>query len=368
MIRISIKGISTILITLWSFTSVEAHELTENLSLGGVLSGALQCQKLSDDTAGKDTCIGTVPVQPELTYSPGRHDRLFLKLGFATGNGLNAVSPFIIPPWGADLKVDVENINGGNRDYILEAWYEHVFQLGRRNRLGVTLGIIDATRYLDQNVFANDEYSQFMNPALSNAPNTFFPSYDAGIATEWHIGEWLFSAVYMDVNQYSSTETYSFYGLQAGYRLETELGPGNYRILLLGSKDYVDESGADKQQNDILIISIDQYFGNNVGAFTRLGWRQDDVPVDFGAIYSGGIDIRGAAWGRILDNVGIGLAYLDGGNKNISSSRIAETYYRVVIRPPHLALTADFQYMRDEYIQTEAVQGAVFSLRVTVNF
>ncbi len=332
------------------------------------MSGALQCQKLSDDTAGDDTCMGAVPFQPELTYTPGRHDRLFLKLGFATGNGLNDVSPFKIPPWGADLKVDVENINGGGRDYVLEAWYEHVFNLGRRNRLGIALGIIDATRYLDQNVFANDEYSQFMNPALSNAPNTFFPSYDAGIAAEWHTGEWIFSAVFMDVNQYSSPETYSFYGLQAGYRLETELGPGNYRIMLFGNKDYIDEPGAGKQQNDLLIISIDQYIGKNVGAFTRLGWRQDEVPVDYSAIYSGGIDIRGTAWGRILDNIGLGLAYLDGGNKSISNSRIAETYYRMVIYPPHLAFTADFQYIRDEYVQAPAVQGTVFGLRATVNF
>ncbi len=351
-----------------SFVSVEAHELTENLSLAGVLSATVQCQKLSDDTAGDDTCIGTVPVQPELTYSPGPHDRLFLKLGFATGNGLNDVSPFNIPPWGADLKTDVENINGSGRDYLLEAWYEHIFKIGHRNRLGVTLGIIDATRYLDQNVFANDEYSQFMNPALSNAPNTFFPSYDAGIATEWHTGEWIYSAVIMDVSQPNSAESYTFYGLQAGYRLETKLGPGNYRIMLYGNKDYIDESGSATEQNDILIISIDQYFGKNLGAFTRMGWRQDSDSVDYGAIYSGGIDIRGNAWGRILDNVGIGLVYLYGNNLNISSSRIAETYYRMVIKPPHLALTADFQYIRDDYIQTTTVEGTVFSLRATVNF
>lgn len=357
-------GLSTALLSL---VSVEAHELTEKLSLDGVLSGAMQCQKLADDTAGNDICKGTVPVQPEFTYRPGEHDRLLLKLGFATGNGLNEDSPFNIPTWGADLKADVENINGGNRDYILEAWYEHVFQLDRRNRLGVTLGIIDATRYLDQNVFANDEYIQFMSPALSNAPNTFFPSYDAGIAAEWHTGKWTFSAVLMDVNQTSSPDTYTFYGLQAGYRLETRMGPGNYRILLFGNKDYIDKPGAAKQQNDILIISIDQYFGRSLGAFTRLGWRQDNEPVDYNAIYSGGIDIRGTAWGRILDNIGIGLVYLDGGNKSLSKSRISEIYYRMVINP-YLAFTADVQYIRDEYIQTTAVEGTVFSLRASVNF
>ena len=141
--------------------SAEAYELTEKLSLDGVLSGAVQCQSLSDETAGDDTCKSAIPLQPELTYRTSMHDRLFLKLGFAAGNGLNDVSPFNIPSWGANLNNDVKNINGSGRDYVLEAWYEHVFELDRRNRLGVILGIIDASRYLDQNAFANDEYIQF---------------------------------------------------------------------------------------------------------------------------------------------------------------------------------------------------------------
>ena len=347
--------------------SAEAYELTEKLSLDGVLSGAVQCQSLSDETAGDDTCKSAIPLQPELTYRTSMHDRLFLKLGFAAGNGLNDVSPFNIPSWGANLNNDVKNINGSGRDYVLEAWYEHVFELDRRNRLGVILGIIDASRYLDQNAFANDEYIQFMNPALSNAPNTFFPAYDPGIAAEWYIGEWAFSGVLMNVHQVNSPDMYTFYGLQAGYRLETELGTGNYRISLNGDRDFVDEAGASKQKNDIVIISIDQQFGNKIGAFTRVGWRLDDELINYRAIYSGGIDIRGATWGRILDNIGIGLVYLDGGNQKIINSRIAEAYYRMVINP-YLAFTADIQYIRDEYFQIADTEGVIYSFRATVNF
>ena len=90
-------------ITMLPLISAEAHEITEDLSLDGVLSGALQCQQLTDSTDGVDVCKGAIPLQPELTYSPTSNHRLFLKLGFAAGNGLNEVSPFNIPPWGADL-------------------------------------------------------------------------------------------------------------------------------------------------------------------------------------------------------------------------------------------------------------------------
>jgi len=365
--RISIHHLIITAIAMLPLISADAHEITEKLSLDGVLSGAVQCQSLSDDTAGDDTCKSAVPLQPELTYRPSMHDRLFLKLGFAAGNGLNDVSPFNIPSWGADLNDDVENINGSGRDYVLEAWYEHVFELDRRNRLGITLGIIDASQYLDQNTFANDEYSQFMNPALSNAPNTFFPSYDLGIAAEWYIGEWAFSAVFMDAHQVNSPDEYAFYGLQAGYRLETKLGTGNYRVSINGDRDFIDEAGTSKQKNDILIISIDQQFGNKLGAFTRVGWRLDDELINYRAIYSGGIDIRGTTWGRVLDNIGIGLVYLDGGNSRIIRTRIAEAYYRMVLNP-YLAFTADIQYMRDQYSSIPDAEGMIYSLRVTVNF
>jgi len=349
------------------FIAAEAHQLTENLSLDGVVSGVLQCQELSEDTVGEDTCKSAIPLQPALTYQPSKHDRLFLKLGFAAGNGLNEVSPFNIPSWGADLEDDVENINGSGRDYVLEAWYEHVIELDRRNRIGITLGIIDASNYLDQNAFANDEYIQFMNPALSNAPNTFFPAYDLGVAAAWYIGEWSFSGVIMDVHQLNSPGKYTFYGLQAGYRLETKLGTGNYRISVNGDRDFIDEVGRSKQKNDILLISADQQFGNRIGVFTRVGWRIDDQLINYRAIYSGGIDIRGSTWGRVLDNIGIGLVYLDGGNRRIIRTRIAEAYYRTVINP-YLALTGDMQYMRDQYYQRAGAEGISYSLRASVNF
>ena len=343
-----------------------AHELTDNLWLGGVLAGAVQCQQLGNDTAGEDTCRGAVPLQPELNYQPSASSRLFLKLGFAAGNGLNEVTPFIIPTWGADLEDDVKDINGSGRDHVLEAWYQHVIEFQPRNRLGVTLGLIDATQYLDQNAYANDEYTQFMNPSLSNAPNSLLPSYDLGIAAEWLVDNWSFSGVVMDVHQSTSPDTYTFYGLQAGYRLESRLGTGNYRLMLNADRNLVDLTGRSRQENDILLVSADQRFGRLIGGFIRVGWRIDDRPINYSAIYSAGIDIRGAAWQRLLDNVGIGLAYLDGANNRIANTRIFETYYRLVINQ-HLAITADIQYNRDELVRAPTAQGVVYSLRTTIH-
>lgn len=346
---------------------LKAQQLTDKLLFNGVLSGAIQCQNLSADTEEDNTCKGAVPVQPEITYQATEHDRLLLKLGFAAGNGLNDVTPFVIPPWGADLEDGVENINGSGRDHLLEVWYEHIFTIDDRNMLGLTLGVIDASRYLDQNFYANDEYLQFMNPALSNAPNTLLPSYDLGVAAVWRIDKWSFSGVLMDVHQNRDSDTYTFYGVQAGYRLNTTLGVGNYRVLLNGDRNLIDLTTRNRQKNDILILSFDQQFGNSFGAFTRLGWRLDDEPINYSALYSGGIDIRGNLWGRMLDNIVVGLVYLDGGNGRIKNTRIAETYCRMVITP-YLALTGDIQYMRDEILRNPGAEGFVLSLRATVVF
>jgi len=66
------------------------------------------------------------------------------------------------------------------------------------------------------------------------------------------------------------------------------------------------------------------------------------------AIYSGGLDIKDNAWGRIGDYIGVGYAYLNGGNINIQSSQVTETFYRWQLGEA-FALTAVIQYQHDEY-------------------
>lgn len=348
-------------------TTVFAYEFSETLAINGVVSGAIQCQDLSESAGAENTCESSVPFQPSLSYRPTNTSTLFFKLGFAAGNGLNDKTPFVIPPWGADLEDDVENINGSGRDHLLEAWYRHFFALQKGNSIGVTVGIIDASQYLDQNAYANDEYTQFMNPALSNAPNTLLPSYDFGVVAEWFLYKWTLSAVVMDVHQYLIDEKYTFYGLQAGYTLDTRFGAGHYRVLLNGDRNLIDLAGKSKQKNDILILSFDQAFGQKVGGFLRMGWRLDDEQINYQAIYTGGIDIKGNSWNRSLDNIGLGYAYLSGGDGNIIRTRIAEIYYRYVI-VDYLALTADIQHMQDEKILGGSPSGFIYGLRATIEF
>ena len=84
----------------------------------------------------------------------------------------------------ADLQNNVRDING-RYDYLLNAWYARSFELPKGIGLRVTGGIIDSTDFLDDNAYSNDEYTQFMNEALVNGPQSFPLSYDVGGLSNW---------------------------------------------------------------------------------------------------------------------------------------------------------------------------------------
>jgi porin len=303
-----------------------------------------------------------------LSFRPGQSHELFLKLGFAAGNGINGRSPFVNAPWAADLEDDVRNIQGRDRDHVLTAWYRYTFIINGDQHLDATLGIIDATDYLDENAYSNDEYTQFMNPALTNGPNVLLPSYDLGAALAWDLGHWSLRGVFMEVGENDNGNSYSFYGLQVGRTVTSRLGVGNYRAAIAaGSQDFLHPDGAHMENRAGVVLSFDQEFGGVVGGWTRIGWQSDEAAVDYDAIYSGGIDIKGGPWGRGDDNIGLGFAYLHGGSLDIDRSLIAETYYRLKLRNG-MGLTADIQYQEDDNKAGQGPSGWTFGFRAVIEF
>ena len=356
-----------LVVTVFSAPTLAA-EVNENISIGGIMASAMQCQNVSDAPGFGSSCGGGAPFQAEVSVRPSAEDEIFMKLGFAANNGLNGSSPFVVGSWAADLEDDVININGRNRDYLLAAWYKHTFTGDDDSSLGATFGIIDSTDYLDENAYANDEYTQFMNPALTNGPNVFLPSYDHGVALEWDRGPWSVRSVVMNIGENDDGNNFSFVGLQVGRKVSNSFGEGNYRVVVAGANaEFLDPTATTKEARAGGLLSADQQFGKNLGGFIRLGWQTDDAAVDYKAIYSGGIDIKGSAWGRTDDNIGLGYAYLVGGNTGIASTQIVEAYYRWRFGEV-FGLTADFQYQQDDYLAGGNPKGAIFSLRATAEF
>jgi len=347
-----------------------AYDVNENLSLGLTLAAVGQCQEVSGADA-PDTCRGAVPVQLEAAFRPGEGHQLGLVLGFAAGSALNPASPFVLAPWAADLEDDVKDLNGRNRDYLLGAWYRYDATLGEDHTLGAAVGILDSTAFLDENAYANDEFTQFMSEAFVNSGSYGLPSYDAGAGVQWAYGPWAVSAIGMNVGENDDGSNYNFYGAQFAYHVETDLGAGNYRLIVAGtSDDFLDPTGTRTEDRLAFGLSFDQAFGELVGAFLRAAWQEDDALVDYAAAYSGGVQLNGVGWGREADAIGIGYAYLTGGNAGIDHSQVVETYYRFGFTE-EVSLTADLQWLEDNYdshADGDDTDGWVFGLRLTAAF
>lgn len=360
-----------------------AHDLTERFSVGGVLSGAYQCQDVSHGTIegsfevdpteaverqAPATCRGALPFQPEISFRPNARNEFFAKFGFAWGDGLNPVSPFVQAPWAADLESDVENINDRGRDHLLTAWYKHTFRIRENESVAVTFGIIDATDYLDENAYANDEFTQFMNETFSNAPSARLPSYDRGGAVEIDRGNWSLNGVVMAVGPNDDGNKFTFYGVQLGRKFETRLGEGNYRAVAVGSNSqFLDPTGTSKKNLAAVMLSFDQKLGERVGAFLRIGWQKRDASVTYGSLYSGGLALFGKSWGRENDTIGFGYGYLNGGNVEIGGTHVTELYYKMGLGE-RFSLTADVQYMKDKTRGVLGPKGLIYGLRGTVKY
>jgi hypothetical protein len=403
-------------------TGTRAYDLNEQFAVSGILAAAGQCQDVSarlpsaafgqaipdTDPPEFDTtlnsfgneCRGGLPVQLTFDYHPTAHDQFFVGLGWALDNALNEVSPWRLAPWAADLADDVKDINGSSRDYLLQAWYRHAFQLSAENSIAGTFGIIDSTAYLDVNAYANDEYTQFMNEAFVNAANYNLPSYDAGVALEGAFGAFSLNAVGMNINENDDGYNYNFWGVQAGWHPEFKFGAGNYRLNLSGTSSAflspstytrLNAPTAEEGGEAVLLVdgvpviettgtresllgwglSFDQAIGDSLGLFLRLSWQDTAAAVDYQALYSGGVNITGKAWEREDDNIGLGYAYLEGGNTDVRHTNVFEGYYRAVLNK-YVAITADLQYMSDDLEKIDPDQenptGWIFGLRMTAGF
>ena len=152
-----------------------------------------------------------------------------------------------------------------------------------------------------------------------------------------------------------------------GYKMNSFLGEGNYRVIgQLTSKEFLDANG-DKESRLAGFLSFDQELGDIFGAWIRFGWQDDKALIDYDQLYSGGLNITGKWYGREADNIGIGYGYLNG-KSDINYTQVAEAYWRFVLND-YVAVTVDAQYMQDEYEPDEDdIDGFILGIRGVVEF
>ncbi len=368
---------STLLLLLFLFIffvapfSSHAYDLNEKLSIEGTLTGVYQYGDLEikrRDNAGR----GVAVLDLGANFHPTDADEFQVTFSFASGNGLNYLNLFSLVPYADDLEDDLKDINGRNRDYLLEAWYKHTFSLSKDISLGITGGIIDATAYVDDNKYANCECTQFMNEAFVNHKNVNLPSYDLGGVIELNVSSLSIRALMMN-SKFETDEdnfkNYDYYALQLGYTLKTSLGEGNYRVYgFLTSKSFRCWDGEDVDSLQGFGISADQQLSSIIGVFARVGWQNDAAIIEHEAVYSGGMNINGKLWGRENDEIALGYAYLIGADQaDIDNTNAIEAYTKFKISD-FSDITFDIQYIDDNMKRDEEQKGIIYGVRANAYF
>jgi hypothetical protein len=233
-----------------------SYDGNDQLKVNVRVAATFQCQEPSGGHDADNVCRGAAPIPPGLRYNPPERDQVFVKLGFAAGNGLHPVSPFVLAPWAADLQDGVKNINGRYRNYLLEAWYAHTFNLGADSSMQITGGIIDPAVYVNENAYANDPFTQSTNKVFDSSRNALLPAYDWDGILVWTYRDWTLSGIGANVGENDDGNNYKLYAAEADCHIATALDRGNNRDMASGTSKVREEPGASVRVQPVLRLAV----------------------------------------------------------------------------------------------------------------
>ncbi|WP_457641966.1 hypothetical protein [Persephonella sp.] len=254
-------------------------------------------------------------------------DQIFFNVSITFGNGLNKRferEGYTVFPSGDDLEKYVRNVNETGRKYILELWYKKKTD----NNVFVG-GLIDSASFIDENKYANDEHTQFLNSAFINNPIAPIRSYNFGFYFK-HTGKiFTYKSVYIK----NSPETGKTGIFQINYRTE-QLNIRSYYYHNFGN-----------YENKGLGLSSDLSSGD-YGFFVRAGYR-------FGIndhFFTAGMEKRNIFF---EDKMAFASGYID---QNIKKY-VYEIYYLYRINR-YFSISVDIQHIKEK--KSDFVYGLRF--------
>jgi high affinity Mn2+ porin len=284
------------------------------------------------------------------------------------------------------------------------------------SRITVTLGKLSAKDVFDNNAYANNARTQFMNLGLTANEAWDYPAdslgFATGIALELNQPHWTLRYGFFQVPRFSNGLAQDQSYLRA-WAMVTEFErrysinghPGAVRLLgflnqaHMGS--YQDTLNNPSLNEDITLtrdyrfkfgfgLNWEQELTKSIGAFVRLGWSDGRneawmfSDVDHSASF--GLSVKGDSWHRPRDTFGVagvingispvhrdffaagGLGIFAGDGKlNYGLEQIAETYYDFEIcKAMYGAL--DYQFIANPAFNRDRGPVSVLSARIHVSF
>jgi len=315
---------------------------------------------------------------------------------------------------------------GGEREW-LESDFNQMARWVDKNRFVLTAGNFSSLDVFDDNTYAKDPRTQFMNWA-----HWTYAAYDYaadargfgwGVTAEWYRGDWVYRLGRMSGPKRPNELPVDFdllhhYGDQFEIEHAHELGglPGKARVLAWRNRavtaSYNDATAyllahppatdADRQSffqvrsgekiKYGLGVNLEQALSTDVGVFLRAmkadGRTETYAFTEVDASLSAGTLVNGRLWGRAQDNFGVafmenrlsddrrkfleagGISYFIGdgaGNFSYRPERGIETFYSVGLSK-HLWVTADYQRIQNPAYNALRGPVNVYALRLHAEF
>ena len=298
------------------------------------------------------------------------------------------------------------------------------------SRLTLTLGRFSAKDIFDNNAYANNPRTQFMNWALMANEAWDYPAdaigYTTGLAVELNQPKWTLRYGFFQMPRFSNSLTaedrifkwpydnsaqdgplLDAWGMVTEFerRYSVNTHPGVIRLLAYLNRanmgSYQDAVNSPTRPADITAsaafrykygfgLNLEQEIVKNIGVFSRLGWsdgqNQAWVFSDVDYTATAGISIKGEAWHRPDDTFGLagvlngiskahreffaagGTGILAGdSNLNYGWEKVIETYYDFKIwKAVHGAV--DYQFISDPAFNRDRGPVSVFGVRLHTEF
>jgi high affinity Mn2+ porin len=282
--------------------------------------------------------------------------------------------------------------------------------------LTFTVGHLSAKDIFDNNAYANDSRSQFMNWSLMANNAWDYPAntlgFTNGAAAELNMRTWTGRIGIFQVSKVANGLRMDWnlaHAWSAAAEFERRYSPkghaGTLRLFAYDARahmgSYQETIDNPSLEEDIFLtaayrykygfgINLEQEIRKNLGAFARLGWsdgkNQTYEFTDVDRTATGGLSLKGAWWRRPQDTVGLAMIlngisaahrqYLAAGGMGItlgdgaldySPERVVEGYYNWQIAK-HFQLTGDYQFTPDPAYNRARGPVDLFALRLHTEF
>ncbi|TDG30409.1 carbohydrate porin [Paracraurococcus ruber] len=285
-----------------------------------------------------------------------------------------------------------------------------------RERLTITAGKFPVFDIFDDNRYAHDPRTQFLNWAFASAGAFDFANdakgFTNGVAIEWDNGVWgLRGGAFQVAKRINSLslDPKPFRGFQLLAQLDRffEWGgrPGAVRLLyglsrtraqrwddLVAGDITATEVSPDNRSTlkHMLVLNAEQELRDDLGAFARLSWNdgraQNWMYTEMDWAASAGLSWTGQRWGRPADTVGLagnlgglsrshqrfleagGLGFITGDGRLRTRPELAAEAYYSWRAAPGTDLTADLQVFGNPAYNADRGPVLVLGLRARVAF